>query len=188
MLKRLLLLPVLLAGATNALAQAGREEDAWNLVALALAIAILLVLLIAVFSGLLSLLRAAAPKFSAKCAKSITGKTLRNFLVGLGILLVWLVIAHYYEGNEKAGGILVMILGAIWCVKMFGGAAMCELVGAKVLALRGGKKQTDGVKNIVAGLSVIMLAIGTIIPGLLILLVLSCIELGAVVCVAFKIK
>jgi hypothetical protein len=188
MLKRMLLLPVLFTGATNALAQAGQEENSWDLVALSLAIVILLALLIAVFSGLLILLRAAAPKFTAKCAKSITGKTLRNFLVGLGILLVWLVIAHMYEGNEKALGILVMILGVFWCVKMFGGAAMCELVGTKVLALRAGKKQTDGMKTIVTGLSVIMLATATIIPGLLVLLVLSCIELGAVVCVSLKVK
>ncbi len=179
----------LFAGACGGPAGCNWKECApWDRVACVIGGIIFIALLIVIYSGLLILLKAVAPKFTAKCAKSITGGTLRNFLVGLGIILAWLIAAHLYEGNEKAGGVLVMILGLLWCVKMFSGAAMCELVGAKILSLRGDKKQTDGAKKIVTGLSAIILSICTIIPGLLVLLVLCCIELGATVCVVLKIK
>ena len=160
----------------------------WDKVACMLAGIAFVIVAVAAYSGLLVLLKSVTPKFVERCAKSISGHTLRNFIVGLLILVAWLIVANLYEGNEKALGVMVMLLGLLWTVKMFGGAAMIGMIGAKALALRGGKKQADGVKNIVAGLTVVVLTMLTIIPGLLVFLVLSCIELGATVCVALKMK
>ncbi len=195
MLKKLMLLVAALAGSLPQVIAAScwpctPEKCApWDKLACILAGAVFIALVIAVYAGLLVLLNAVAPKFTARCAKSISGHTLRNFIVGLVILIAWLTAAHLYKGCELAArSILFWGAGLIWSVKMFAAPAMCGLIGARALALRGGRKQTDAVKNVVTGLALITLASFTIIPGILVLLVLSCVELGATLCVALKMK
>ena len=153
-----------------------------------LGLAVLVTILIAFYSGLLILISAIAPKFTAKCAKSISSYTVRNFLVGLAILIAWVIAARLASSNEVAkNSIIAWGAVIIWSVKMFGGAAMVGLIGHKTLALKG-KKSKDGVKNIVTGMSVVMLGIATLIPGVIAFFILSTIELGATVCVRLGMK
>jgi hypothetical protein len=73
----------------------------------------------------------------------------------------------------------------------FAGTALSEIVGGKVLALSGVKKGST-IKNIVAGLAVLTLAMCVICPtyhvgpGTLVLVVVLAVELGAVLSVLFK--
>ena len=166
-----------------------KGQNPWEALAGLLSVAVTVTILIAVYSGLLILINALAPKFTARCAKSITSYTIRNFLVGLVILIAWVIAARLASGCEVVKNSIIL-WGAvtIWSVKMFGGAAMVGLIGAKTLALRGIKKQNDEVKNMVTGMTVVMLGIATIIPGVIAFLILSTIELGATVCVRLGMK
>jgi len=165
-----------------------------------------LAFLIAIISGLLVLLRAVAPGYVGKLNKSISKHTVRNLVVGLVAGGALAAGCYYVCGScggpgscAMAGGSSCSPLGMVLCAVgillmigvTFAGAALSEIVGAKVLALSGAKNAST-VKSIAVGVAVVTLAICAICPtnhvgpGSVVLVAVLAIELGAALSVLFK--
>lgn len=150
-----------------------------------------LALMVVITSALLVLVRATSAGYVAKLGKSISKNTVRNLIIGLVVSVAWLTIAHYTKGNDTVGLVLVVIAGLLGIGVVYAGAAMSEIVGGKTLALMGSKKVTS-VRSIVAGMTVLTLAVCAVCPvvwygpGTLVLIAVLAIELGAVLSVLVK--
>jgi hypothetical protein len=138
-----------------------------------------LALLIVVVSALFVLLRSVAPKFTASCRAALTSRPGRSFAIGLILVLGLLTLASQVDAHKALGPVLVLAALALLTLKMYGGAAFCGWLGDKAAVLAGNKKPENGVRSIAAGVALVVLASATIIPGLLVLLIVSLIELGA---------